>query len=84
MPTPDDAELEACLLRLCRARGPGRSICPSEAARALDADEWRALMPAIRAAAARLVARGELRATRAGREIHPEAPGGPIRLWWRA
>lgn len=79
----DEAEIEQAIRRKLAERAPGETICPSEAARAL-ADDWRPLMPAIRAAAARMAARGELVATQKGVEISPEAARGPIRLGARA
>ncbi|MCL6609448.1 MAG: DUF3253 domain-containing protein [Geminicoccaceae bacterium] len=64
------------------ARRPGASLCPSEIARALAPQEgaWRALMPVIRAVAARLAAAGELRVTQRGRPVDALAARGPIRL----
>ncbi|MFN3641671.1 MAG: DUF3253 domain-containing protein [Gemmobacter sp.] len=76
---PDDAAIAAALLSLARARGPGRSFCPSEAARALGPD-WRALMPAVRRVAAQLQAEGALHATQRGAPVRPEVARGPIRL----
>jgi hypothetical protein len=61
------------------ARGPGRTICPSEVARALAAD-WRPLMPAVRAEAARLAAEGRIAVTQKGRPVDPETARGPVRL----
>ena len=74
-----ETAIEAEILRAVAARGPGKSICPSEVARALAAD-WRKLMPAVRAAAARLAARGALRVTQKGADVDPLAARGPIRL----
>jgi hypothetical protein len=62
-------------MRLARARGPDRSFCPSEAARAV-AEDWRDLMPEIRRVAATL----PLTATRGGVPCDPLTAGGPIRL----
>lgn len=77
-----DAEIEAAILTLVAAREPGRTICPSEAARVLAAEEaaWRALMPAVRAAAGRLQKRGLIRVTQRGQAVDPGAARGPIRL----
>jgi hypothetical protein len=75
----DDAAIEAAILAALAARAPGRSVCPSEPARALAAD-WRPLMPRVRAVAARLAAEGRVVATRRGAPVAPDAPGGPIRL----
>ncbi len=69
------AELEAA----ARARGPDKTFCPSEVARALGAD-WRPWMPAVRAVAGELVDAGRLRATRQGRAVDPRRARGPIRL----
>ena len=79
----DDATTDAAaatILALLERRAPGRSICPSEAARALAPDDWRPLMPVVREAAARLRADGRLEVTRRGEAVDPLAPGGPIRL----
>jgi len=67
----DPAELERVILHLLSQRAPGKSICPSDAARAARPDSWRPLMDDVRAAAGRLVvdigaARGPVRI-----RIHP-------------
>jgi len=77
------AEAIAAAIRAAlAARRPGASLCPSEIARALAPAEgvWRALMPEIRAVAARLAAAGELRVTQRGRPVDPLTARGPIRL----
>ena len=73
-------DITDCILRLCADRGEGKSLCPSEVARALDPDHWRLLMPAVREAAALLAREGRLRITQSGREISPDRLRGPIRL----
>jgi methylated-DNA-[protein]-cysteine S-methyltransferase len=70
-----DARIAEVVMALARARGPDKTICPSEAARAL-ADEWRPLMPRIR----RVVADLPLVATQGGVPVDPVAARGPIRL----
>ena len=70
-----DAQIAAALMRLARERGPEKSFCPSEAARALGPD-WRPLMPEVRRVAASL----PLKATQKGRAVDPVAARGPIRL----
>ncbi len=70
-----DEEIAAGLLDLATARGPDKTFCPSEAARAL-AEDWRPLMPDIRRVAAEL----DLRATQKGRVVDPVSAMGPIRL----
>lgn len=76
----DPTDIECAIVAACERRGAARTVCPSEIARTLDAEQWRALMPGVRAAAARLAQRGAIRVTRRGQEVHAEAPGGPIRL----
>ena len=63
------------------SRPAGRTICPSEVARALvgPGGDWRAPMGPDRGVAAALAASGQIRITQRGRDV---APGvrGPIRL----
>ena len=77
--TPSDEALRAALLAFAAKRGAGRSFCPSEPARALSPD-WRALMPRIRAEAARLQDEGVLIATQRGQPVRADRAQGPIRL----
>lgn len=70
-----DASIAATLRTLCAARAP-KTICPSEAARAL-ADDWRPLMPDIRRVAATLP---DIVATQKGWPVDPVSAKGPIRL----
>ncbi|MFQ3623602.1 MAG: DUF3253 domain-containing protein [Acetobacteraceae bacterium] len=79
----DPAAIAETILRLCADRGPGKSICPSEVARALAGDDekaWRLLMHAVRREAFRLAREGRIALLRKGREITPEAARGVIRL----
>ena len=75
-----DRELEAAIIRLLDARGAGKTICPSEAARAVSADDWRDLMEPARRAARRLVAADKIVITQGGRVVDPSTAKGPIRL----
>ncbi|MEL6236156.1 MAG: DUF3253 domain-containing protein [Pseudomonadota bacterium] len=74
-----DEEIAQTLRRLAERRGPARSFCPSEAARALS-EEWLPLMPRVRAMAGRLIDQGALRATQRGQRVDPRSARGPIRL----
>ena len=80
----DHAEVEAAILALLRERDPNgtgsKTICPSEAARRLWPDGWRERMEDVRRAARRLVARGEVEMTQAGRAVDPSTAKGPVRL----
>ena len=75
-----DLELETAVRDLLGARGASGSICPSEAARAVGGEDWRALMEPARAAARRLVAAGEAEITQGGKVVDPSTAKGPIRV----
>ena len=79
-PGPTDAALERSVLELLEARARGATVCPSEAARAVGGDDWRPLMEPARAAARRLVARGEVEITQGGRVVDGSTAKGPIRI----
>lgn len=77
---PEPSRIEAEIFALLERRGAGKSICPSEAARAL-AEDWRPQMEAVRVVARRLAREGRLRITRGDHTLSPDQPfGGPIRL----
>lgn len=71
--TPKDA-----ILTILGERGPGKTICPSEAARRLGAD-WRPLMEDVRAAGLELAALGLIEVTQKGSVVNPEDARGAIR-----
>lgn len=75
----NDHTLEDRILAMLRTRARGASICPSDVARAV-AEDWRPLMEPVREAARRLVARGALEITQAGRPVDPSRARGAIRL----
>lgn len=77
---PVDRALEEAIVTLLEARAGGSTICPSEAARAVSADDWRPLMEPARRAARRLVAKGEAEITQGGRVVDPSTAKGPIRV----
>ncbi len=89
-PSPVDQQLEQTILDLLAQRGRDKTICPSEAARAVakaaspqaadDPAQWQPLMEPARAAARRLVASGRLLITQSGRVVDPSTAKGPIRL----
>ncbi len=74
------ARLEAALVALLAARAGDASVCPSEVARAVGGEAWRSLMEPVRAAARRLVARGEVEVCQGGRVVDPSTARGPIRV----
>jgi hypothetical protein len=76
----EDVALEEAIRSLLASRAAGATICPSEAARVVAAEEWRPLMEPARAAARRLVVAGEVEITQAGRVVDPSTARGPIRI----
>jgi hypothetical protein len=72
--------LEAAITELLDARAPGKTICPSEAARRVEPDDWRPLMDPARRVAARLVEAGEVEMTQRGEVVDPASAKGPVRL----
>lgn len=75
--------IEATILDLVAARGAGKTVCPSEAARALGGphpDGWGPLMKPVRAAAVRLARQGRIAILRKGRVVDPEDFRGVYRL----
>ena len=77
----DRARLAAAIRTLLRARGPAKTICPSDAARVVGGEDWRSLMPAARDVARTLAAAGELDVTQGGNAIDATRPWrGPVRL----
>lgn len=75
-----DERLDRAILTLLDQRAPGATICPSEAARAVGGEEWRSLMEPARAAARRLVSRGEVEITQGGQPVDGPTAKGPIRV----
>ncbi len=84
---PED-QAEQAITSLLAQRGDAKSICPTEAARALAGnpadDTWRRELPAIRLAAARLARAGRIDILRKGKPIAPEDIHGVIRLRLKA
>lgn len=79
---PPAIDLEAAIVSLLSTRRSGSNCCPSEVPRRLlgESGPWRPLMPAVRAAAARLEARGRVWVTQGGARVDPATAKGPIRL----
>lgn len=77
---PIDTALEQSILALLEPLSRASTICPSEAARAVDPDGWRELMEPARAAARRLVVAGKVEITQAGKVVDPSTARGPIRI----
>jgi hypothetical protein len=77
----EPARIEAAIVALVQQRGAASSACPSDVARLLSPDHWRALMPQVREAASRLAQRGKIEIAQRGKAVSPTGPWkGPIRL----
>ncbi len=78
----DGSEISEAIIRLCCERGSGKTICPSEVARALanNGDCWQTLMSDIRRVAGRLADQGRIRVTQRGKDVDAVSARGPIRL----
>ena len=74
--------IAAEILHRCAVRGPGKTICPSEVARALVDGEatWRTMMPAVRAAAVALARSGKIVVLQKGMPVDASCARGPMRL----
>ncbi len=75
--------IEARLLALVAERGPDKSICPSDVARAMagtDTAAWGPLMTPIRKIAVRLASEGRIVILRKGKPVDPLDFKGVYRL----
>ena len=85
-PAPEDNladRIRECVLELLVERGPGRSICPSEAAHQLAIQlgwRWQDLMRPVRTVATALVESGVLEAIQHESVVDIRQVRGPIRL----
>ncbi len=74
------SDAEQAILDLLGQRDPGKTICPSEAARRLGGQDFRALMPTVRLAARALAQAGRIEITQRGQPVDLDTVSGPIRL----
>lgn len=77
---PPFRTIAATIRKLLRARGAGKTVCPSEVARALSPDDFRPLMAPVRAAAERLVRAREIVVLQKGEPVELRTARGPVRL----
>jgi hypothetical protein len=82
MARPEKGRIKDEILRQIAQRGAGKTICPSEVARAFSDDDasWRALMPTVREVAYGLADEGRLVITKKGAPVTTIEAVGPIRL----
>lgn len=79
-PDATDRALEQAILSLLDERDANASICPSEAARRVEPEDWKPLMERARRAGRRLAAEGRVEFTQKGRVVDPSEFRGPVRL----
>ena len=71
----------ATMRALARHRGPDRTICPSDVARAIGGTQWRAMMPLVRAVASELAVAGGVEVLQKSVVVDPAGSwSGPIRI----
>ena len=59
------------ILDLVGRRGAGKTICPSEAAKAISPTDWRKLLPNVRSTAIRLAVAEKVSIYRRGKIVDP-------------
>ena len=73
--------LRAAVLALAMHRAPDRTICPSDAARAVGGARWRSAMEDARGVVRELAQSGEVEVTQGGVVLNPDAVWrGPVRI----
>ena len=81
----DRKTAEEVIRELLLARAPDKTICPSDAAKAIAGPEgFRPHMDEVRNAARAMVARGELDVTQRGTVVDLDDVRGPVRLRLRS
>ena len=81
--TTDQGSIDSIIMRLLAERGAGKTICPSEVARAIagsDETKWRLQMSPVRRAATALANAGKVEIRRKGRVVDPEDFKGIYRI----
>ena len=72
--------VRAAILDLVTLRGVGKTICPTEAAKAVSEESWRRVLKDVRAEAVRLAKSGDISIYRKGRPADPDSFKGVYRL----
>ncbi|WP_227494394.1 DUF3253 domain-containing protein [Ramlibacter pallidus] len=76
--TPTDDQVRDAIAVLLQERQPPATMCPSEAARMLAPENWKVLMPQVRAVAVAMANDGLLDIRQGGRTLARDAPcAGP-------
>ena len=83
---PAKRTLEQMIIDLCHAQGPGKTICPTDAARAFAAERgeddlgWRKWLQQVRSTAVGMSRKGDLVIYRKGKPVDPDTFRGVYRL----
>ncbi len=81
---PAAETLEGLMIRLAEARGAGKTICPTEAAKAWalakGREDWQSGLKSVRATAVRLAKAGALTVYRKGKPADPDDFRGVYRI----
>jgi hypothetical protein len=81
---PDEAaqrsRAASAIRALLSARGPAKTICPSDVARTIGGERWRTILQRVRDVASELADRGELEVRQRGAVVRARTAKGPIRL----
>ena len=75
-----DNKREETILAMATERGPDKTVCPSEIARALFPGNWRKHMDEVRTSAIGLQQAGKVTITQKGNPVDVENIKGPIRI----
>lgn len=80
----NDDTVDTAILALVEARGAGKSISPADAARALDAENWRRRLGAVKQGAIRLAQAGKIDILRKGKPVNSSDFKGVYRIALKA
>ena len=73
--------MREAILEMAHERGPAKTICPSDAARAVGGKNWHDLMDRARDTARELAKSGDVEISQGGDVLDPDATWrGPIRI----
>ena len=75
--TPDVSQ---AIIIMATLRGPDKTVCPSEIARALFPGDWRKHMNEVRASAIELQLEGKVIITQKGKPVDVDKIKGPVRI----
>lgn len=78
-PTDLETRIAAAIRALLRSRADDATICPSDAARIVDGDAWRRLLPVVREQAVHLARAGQLAILRRGELVEDDPTRGVLR-----